>query len=139
MLHFCYLHCACSVTDEQCFCLYTTDSVWKSAYPLVQDFYISSFIAMFYEFEATVFSIWDLYLALSEASGVRQSNLYVSSPCASYLSTIEKPTVSCSSEVYCHILLPAMLLLKRETMDIHSGITMCMPLPNHCPCSHSQL
>lgn len=115
-LHLCHLHCVCTVTDEQCFCLHTMDSVWKSAYLLVQDSYVSLFIAMFYEFEATVFFI---LRALPEAvrgvrSGVRQSNLYVSSPCASYLGTIEKPMVSCSSEVYCHIFLPTMLCWKEK-------------------------
>lgn len=55
LLHFSYLHCVCMVPDEKCFCLYTMDNVWKSAYLLVQDFYVTSSIAMLYEFGATLF------------------------------------------------------------------------------------
>jgi len=49
------------------------DSVWKSAYLVVQDFYISSSIEIFYEFEATVFFLGPLPEAVRNVTpGVRK-------------------------------------------------------------------
>lgn len=127
-LLFSYLHCVCTVTDEQKFCLYTKDSVWKSAYHLVQGFYVSSSVAMLYEFGAPVFFILGPFAEAvrSVTLGVRQSSFYVSFLRASYLSAIEslwsvvlqKFTVTCSYPPCC---------CWKESI----------PLPNHCHCSHS--
>lgn len=149
LLHFCYLHCVCMVPDEECFCLYTMDSVWKSAYLLVQDFYVSSSIAMLYGFGATVFLILGPLpeVARSVTSGVRWSKFCVSSRCTSYLSTIEslwsavlqKFTVTYSYPQCCYWKeKPWIHTVKWQCCALVPKKMLFICLPNYCTCSHSQ-
>lgn len=80
---------------------------------------------MLYKFEATVVFVLESLPEVVRVvtSRIRQNKFFIS-PCSSCLSTTKKPMVSCSLEVYCHIFLPIVVVLKRESMDTYSGITM---------------